>query len=261
MAEFKDKSLDCTRFEELLSDYLEKSLDDRLHLAAAEHAIACPLCHSLMNDVRDSLAACQSSPAPATSMTRIEARIISMTTPETAMSCEEFENALTDYLDGFLPAAIFHRWERHLALCADCEDTPAMVVRSIASCYTYKLDELAVPAGLHERILLATLGTETATDVNPSLIDRAGRWFSGFRLPFALPQLAPVAMMLMLAFFIFSQTASADGTISGVYFKGLELAEQSYNQGASAFRNGQANQPNSGEPVSGATYVDNGDGK
>lgn len=253
--------MDCTQFEELLSDYIERSLDTRLHLAASEHAIACPLCHSLMNDVRDSLDACHSVAIPAASMTRIEARIISMTTPESAMTCDEFENALTDYLDGFLPAATFHRWERHLALCTDCEDTPGMVVRSIASCYTYKMDELAIPSGLHERILLATLGTETAAEIQPSLIGRASEWIKGLRFPIALPQLAPVAMMLMLAFFIFSQTASADGTISGVYFKGLELAEQSYQQGATAFGSGQSATIPSVDPVTGTTYVDGGDSK
>ena len=36
--------------------------------------------------------------------------------------------------------------------------------------------------------------------------------------------------MLIFAFFIFSQTVSADGTISGMYRKSFELAEQTYKQ-------------------------------
>jgi hypothetical protein len=45
-----------------------------------------------------------------------------------------------------------------------------------------------------------------------------------------LPQLAPVAMMLILAFFVFSQTVSADGSLSGVYERSVQLAEQTYKQ-------------------------------
>jgi len=44
--------------------------------------------------------------------------------PETAMACEEFELFLTDYLDGFLPASLYHRWERHAALCGQCTELP-----------------------------------------------------------------------------------------------------------------------------------------
>ena len=45
------------------------------------------------------------------------------------MSCEEFEECLTDYLDGFLPAHLYHRWERHAALCDRCTELPGEVVR------------------------------------------------------------------------------------------------------------------------------------
>ena len=153
----KQNTVNCSQFEELLTDYLDKALDATTNKSVAEHAIGCPLCHALLNDVKESLEACRAIAAPKMSMTRLEARVLSMTMPETAMTCEDFEGYLTDYLDGFLPAAIFHRWERHAVLCGTCEDLPGMVVRSIAACYTYKTDELPVPAGLHDRILEATI--------------------------------------------------------------------------------------------------------
>ena len=77
-------------------------------------------------------------------------------------------------MDGFLPPTSFHRWERHAVLCNTCEDLPGMVVRSIAACYTYKMEELAVPAGLHERILNTTIGTAEAKAVK-RLHGRRGR--------------------------------------------------------------------------------------
>ncbi len=253
------KTVNCSRFEELLSDYIEKTLEVSVHKSAAEHALACPLCHSLLNDVKDSVQACHQLATPKQPLTRLEAKILERTTPETALACEEFEGYLTDYLDGFLPAQMFHRWERHAVMCGSCEDLPGMVVRSIAAVYSYKMDELAVPDALHDKILLATLGTLEARDLRPSIASQFGEWLRGLRFPIGIPQLAPVAAMILVAFMVFSQTVSADGTLTNVYQQGLELAESTYQQSADAW-NGKdtgAVQPPNQDPVSGTTFVDN----
>jgi anti-sigma factor RsiW len=260
MKQQQQNIINCTAFEELLSDYLDKTLVPAEHKAVAAHALSCPLCHALLNDVKESLQICRNISAPAAPVTRLEARVLSMTMPETAMACEDFEGHLTDYLDGFLPAASFHRWERHAALCNSCEDLPGMVVRSIAACYTYKMDEVAVPAGLHDRILQSTIGTVAAGDVKASWTSQAAEWVRGLRFPIGIPQFAPVAMMLLFAFLVVSQTVSADGTITGVYSRSLELAEQTYQQSADAL-NGKpagANESTKQDPLNGATYVDDG---
>ena len=228
--------LNCTQFEALLTDYLDKTLDGSVNTAVAAHAMSCPLCHTLLNDVKESLEACRTISTPTTHFTRLEARVLAMTAPETAMTCEDFEDYLTEYLDGFLPATSFHRWERHAALCTTCEDLPGMVVRSIGACLTYKTEELEVPAGLHERILNLTLGTENAGEVKASWAARASEWVKGLRFPVGIPQLAPVAMMILVAFLVFSQTVSADGSLSGVYQQGVQLAESTYQQSADALK-------------------------
>jgi anti-sigma factor RsiW len=219
-----ENMINCSQFEELLTDYLDKALVNGVQKSVAAHALSCPLCHALLNDVKESLEVCRNIAVPSTPMTRLEARVISMTIPETAMSCNDFEGYLTDYLDGFLPAASFHRWERHAALCGTCEDLPGMVVRSIAACYTYKMEEMAVPEGLHAAILRSTIGTVEAKAVKPSWTSRVSEWLDGLRLP--IPQFAPVGMMMLFAFLVFSQTVSADGSLAGVYQKSYELAEK-----------------------------------
>lgn len=247
--------INCTDFEAHLTDYLDGELDRQTHKAVAAHALRCPLCHALLNEVKDALAVCHEISVPKTSITRLEARILSMTMPETAMSCEEFENHLTDYMDGFLPATVFHRWERHAVLCDRCTDLPGEVVRSIAACYTYKMEEMPLPAGLHARILQATIGTEEARTVKSSVISRLRERVRGWSFPISIPQLAPVAMMMIFAVLILSQTVSADGSISGMYKKSFELAEQTYKQGADIFGNESSPQPQSKsneEPVQGA---------
>ncbi len=228
----KKNLINCSKFEESLIDYLDNVLNKPAKVAMAEHALRCPLCHTLLNEVKSAVEVCREIAAPKHSLTHLEARIISMTTPESAMACADFENHLTDYLDGFLPAAVFHRWERHAVLCEKCTDLPGEVVRSIAACYTYKTEELSLPEGLHTKILQATIGTERAEDVKASWIFNAAEWIRGIRFPIPIPQLAPVAMILMFAFFVFSQTVSADGSISGMYQKSFELAGQTYKQSA-----------------------------
>ncbi|MEP6787272.1 MAG: hypothetical protein ABJB40_02495 [Acidobacteriota bacterium] len=263
MKKEQENIINCSTFEELLTDYLDKTLDMPAFKSVAAHAMSCPLCHTLLNDVKESLEACRKISVPNAPITRLEARVLSMTMPETAMPCDDFESSLTDYLDGFLPAQTFHRWERHAALCNGCEDLPGMVVRSIAACYTYKMDELAVPDGLHDRILQSTIGTVEAKVMKASAGSQIREWFRGLSFPIGIPQLAPVAMMLTFAFLVFSQTVSADGTISGVYQTSVVLAEQTYQQSADAW-NGKTNaldQAPRQDPVTGTTYVDNGDKK
>lgn len=248
--------IDCSTFEESISDYLERTLSNSAHKAVAEHALKCPLCHTLLNEVKESLAACRELAAIESPLTLLEARILSKTMPETSMQCEEFESHLTDYLDGFLPAQLFHRWERHAVLCDDCTDLPGTVVRSLAALVTYKLDELPIPAGLNERILQSTLGSEIAVGANDPLMGRIMDWIREIRFPISVPQLAPVAMMLMFAFLFISQTVSADGTLSDVYSKSIQIAEQTYRQSSEAFSGTSDGQPRTAEPANGTTFVE-----
>ncbi len=240
-----------------MTDYLDNNLDRPLKVAMAEHALQCPLCHSLLNEVRTALEVCHEISAPKHSLTHLEARILSMTAPETAMACADFENHLTDYLDGFLPAKVFHRWERHAVLCENCTDLPGEVVRSIAACYTYKTEELPLPNGLHAKILQATIGTERAKDVRASWISQTIEKLRSLSFPIPIPQLAPVAMIMIFAALIFSQTVSADGSISAMYQKSFELAGQTYQQGANVVLGNEAIEvkPRQ-EPITG-TYINN----
>jgi anti-sigma factor RsiW len=227
-----EKIINCSEFEDVLTDYLDNSLDKLIHKAVAAHAMRCPLCHALLNEVKDALELCREISAPKISITKLEAGILSKTVPETAMVCEDFEEHLTDYMDGFLPAVVFHRWERHAVLCEKCTDLPGAVVRSIAACYTYKMDELPIPAGLNAKILQATLGTTTAEAVKPSRTKEFAEWLRGLSFPIPIPQLAPVAMIMLFAVLIFSQSVSADNSIGGIYEKSIEMAGQTYKQGA-----------------------------
>src|SRR6266550_473101 len=222
----------CNEFENGLTDYLDGALSPEVHKTFAEHAMRCPLCHDLLSEVRNTMQACNAAGVLEPSR-ELEARILVSTMPETAMSCEDFEDFLTDYLDGFLPAPLYHRWERHAVLCARCTELPGEVVRAIGTCYIYVGEEKPLPAGLHERILLATSGSRISQEIRASFGERLASWLRVWLDPIISPQLATVATMLLVAVFVLTNTVSADGSIGGVYSASLRLAEQSYAAGSS----------------------------
>lgn len=266
MTKEKELTLSCEKFEAQLTDYIDKTLDRPTYRVMAEHALKCPLCHELLNDVKTAVAACRTIAEPRQALTRLEARILDRTVPNASLACEEFENYLTDYLDGFLPAQVFHRWERHAVMCDDCTDLPGAVVRSLAAVVEYKLTELPVPEGLHARIMQQTIGTAKARTkakaAGPSVFDQFKEWASNLSFPIAVPQFASVAFMMMFAFMVFSQTVSADGSLTDVYTKSYELAEATYKQGADAFSGKAQETPGIFQkPVSDAAEADREDKK
>lgn len=215
----------CSDFERQLSDYLDGLLENDTSRLIGEHALRCPVCHETLLAVRNTVEACRVAMVPPPSK-ELEARILQMTVPDTAMSCADFEEFLTDYLDGFLPAPLYHRWERHAALCNNCTELPGEVVRSIGACYTYISEEQPLPQGLNERILQATLGTITSEDVKAPWTSRLASSLRSLLDPIVSPQFATVATMLLVAMMVLTNTVSADGSIGGVYQAGLQLAGQ-----------------------------------
>jgi anti-sigma factor RsiW len=215
----------CVDFETLLTDYIEGVVGPETNRQMAEHAMKCPLCHETLSAVKSTVAACRAATVPEPSR-ELDARILQKTVPETAMTCDEFEEFLTDYLDGFLPANLYHRWERHAALCDRCTELPGEVVRAIGACYTYISEEKPLPEGLHEKILQATLGTATPQEIKAPWTARAASRFRLWLDPIITPQLASVATMILVAVLVLTNTVSADGSISGVYDAGMALAER-----------------------------------
>jgi Putative zinc-finger len=215
----------CHEFEDQLTDYLDGTLGVQVNKMFAEHAMRCPVCHDLLSEVKSTLLACSASEAPAPGA-GLEARILLKTMPETALGCAEFEAHLTDYLDGFLLAPLYHRWERHAALCADCSELPGDVVRAIGACYTYKQDDLPVPAGLEARILQSTIGNVLPREVRAPFGSRLLEWLRGALDPIVSPQLASVATLLLVSVFVLTNTVSTDGSVGGIYHASLQLAER-----------------------------------
>jgi hypothetical protein len=219
------KPMLCNEFEDRLTDYLDGALEVEAHKNFAEHAMRCPVCHDLLSEVKNTLVACSASEAPPATV-GLEARILLKTIPQASLTCAEFEEYLTDYLDGFLLAPLYHRWERHAALCDSCSELPGDVVRAIGACYTYKQDEVPVPAGLEARILQSTIGNVLPQQVRAPFASRLVEWLRGALDPIVSPQLASVATMLLVSIFVLTNTVSTDGSVGGIYHASLQLAQK-----------------------------------
>ncbi len=222
----------CAEFEELLSDYLEETLGKAEHVACATHVIGCTACHQLLNEVRSTIEACHSMAAPTDGMSPLEVRILARTAPGALLDCGRFEEHLTDYLDGFLEATVYHRWERHASVCSDCGDLPGTVIRSLAACASVRWDQVSVPDGLERRILDATVGETRIRAAKPRVGDAALEWLKSLGSGLPLPQMASFAAIMLFAAVFLVDGVSADGSVSGVYTRGFELASQTYRQGA-----------------------------
>src|SRR5437588_11622890 len=227
----------CHEFEDRLTDYLDGTLEVHANREFAEHAMRCPVCHELLSEVNNTLLACSGSEAPVPDAA-LEARILLKTMPEAAISCVDFEAHLTDYLDGFLLAPLYHRWERHAALCPSCSELPGDVVRAIGACYTYKQDELAVTSGVERRILQSTIGNVLPQEVRAPFGARLIEWLRGALDPIGSPQLASVATMLLVSVFVLTNTVSTDGSVSGIYRASLQLAERTADSAAKGSEKG-----------------------
>ena len=98
--------MNCSTFEDHLSDYLETALDSRTKAECAAHRLVCRECRALYTDVRAAMGEVNElsegediavSPVLAT-------RILAATTPGKMLSCGEFDLLIERYFDGvFLP--------------------------------------------------------------------------------------------------------------------------------------------------------------
>ena len=151
--------MNCSTFEDHLSDYLETALDSRTKAECAAHRLVCRECRALYTDVRAAMGETSDlaegediavSPVLAT-------RILAATTPGKMLSCGEFDLLIERYFDGvFLPSE-FQTFQNHFDQCRQCRRLLGGIEDAIAMCREAK-EESVAPADLSERIVAATTG-------------------------------------------------------------------------------------------------------
>lgn len=228
--------MDCSTFESSLSDYFDGSLAPKQATLFRTHALQCRACRSLMDDVKTAINVCQRSaeiePPPL-----LETTLAAIPSDHQALSCSGFEELTTEFLDGFLPASIYHRFEEHTEECVECSMLLTGVVYAVAACHSvHTFEEVDVP----EPILARLIGMmpERAPGLAHRVADNLGS-LAGYLLPRTTQStrwtFATAASLAFATFALLLFGFSDDGTVGGIYRQAHVRVSELYTQGADVY--------------------------
>lgn len=192
--------MDCNKFQDSISEYLESALDARQRAECAAHRLICRGCRELYNDVRAAVQLLNSvaqSQLPEPEPASLEARILAATTAGEMLSCIDFDRLIERYFDGVILAPTFQTFQAHFENCLKCRRLMGGIEETIAMCREIKETEIEMPDSLHDRIVAATVGAQASA--GGGWLRRGGdllAQFLGNRIrPFWTPQIAAAALI------------------------------------------------------------------
>lgn len=151
--------MDCQAFEERITEHLDGELKGSKAAAFRSHQMSCPSCRTLLDEVSEAVGACvelQEAEPPLELLSR--ALVIPALHPP--IDCDRFAALVTEFLDGFVEASVYHAFEGHAQQCDGCSDTLAGVALAVAACHSVHFSEdIEVPESLVASILAETSGT------------------------------------------------------------------------------------------------------
>ncbi len=212
--------MDCLKFQDSISDYLEGAMDSRQRAECAAHRLICRDCRELHADVRATMQALGGiAQLEIEEPEGLETRIIAATTAGEMLSCHEFDKLLERYFDGVILAPTFQTFQAHFADCRKCRRLMIGIEDVIGMCHEAKAAEVEVPDSLHDRIVAATVGKSGAPALNWREKLQAGL----FKLaqPWLNPQMA-VAVLIFAAsaLLILSRFGSFGGAVTNTTRQG-----------------------------------------
>jgi hypothetical protein len=232
--------MDCNKFQDSISDYLDCALDARMRAECAAHRLICRGCRELYNDVRAAMQALSAvAQRPMTEPPGLEHRIIAATTAGEMLSCGDFDKLIERYFDGVILAPTFQTFQAHFEKCLKCRRLMGGIEEAIATCREIKETEIEMPESLHDRIVAATVGAKACGDGN-----WFRRWSDAFALflgsrvrPLWTPQMAVAALIFAASSLLI---LSRFGSVTGMATQAGVQAETLFNQGQRAISNTSA---------------------
>jgi hypothetical protein len=148
-------TMNCKEFEGSVGDYVAKELDRSETSRFGAHALQCRSCRSLLEDVKTRLLGSESAGA----VGDLELSLEKIPGEHGRLDCSRFEDLITEFLDGFVPAATYHRFAEHSTGCEDCSDLLTNVVYAVAACHSvHTYEEIDPPGELGDRLLAIVPG-------------------------------------------------------------------------------------------------------
>src|SRR5581483_10413924 len=210
--------MQCSQFEAQLSEYLDGQLAGRDAARFGEHALQCRACRALLDEVKATMSQCGDDEAFELPLL-LESSLLTIAQTHREFDCAAFAEIITEFLDGYVPAATYHRFEEHAAGCADCSDLLTEVVFAVAACHSVHVyEEVEVPATLLDQ--LVQLSATTAPVRTLGISTRISAWAARL-LPraSAAPRwsLATAATIAVASFMLLLFGFSEDRTVTGIY--------------------------------------------
>lgn len=151
--------IDCHRFHDLVTDYLEGTLSPRRRAECASHRLICRDCRDLYESVRETVRTLhdvgeQDHPSPLA----LSEKIITATKAGEILACAQFDELIEQYFDGVILAPNYHGFQHHFLVCDKCRRLIAGIEEAIGLCQEVREAEVEVPVDLPGRIIEATAG-------------------------------------------------------------------------------------------------------
>lgn len=228
--------MNCSKFEELLNDHIDGALASAQSSDFRAHTLQCRDCRALLDEVKAARQACKEEDdveIPASLQSSL-ARIPAENSP---LDCFRFEELITEFLDGFVPAPIYHRFEEHAADCKECSDVLTDVVYAVAACHSiHTYEDYEAPQSLIENLYqvmparrgsFAKVFADRATSIFNLILPRATGG-AAWSLATASVLVVVTATALLFGF-------SDDGTITGIYRQAQVKAAELYSEGSDLY--------------------------
>ena len=225
----------CDTFQSLISDYFDGLLDRKESSAFCTHALKCPDCRVLMDQVRQAIDQCKNTTSIETPVS-LDAVLQSIPDEHAQIDCGSYQELITEFLDGFVPAPLYHRFEEHAEFCASCSELLTGVVYAVAACHgVHVYEEVDVPSELSANLI--GIAVRRQKRLGGLLADKA-RAAAERLIPSPTGRSRRLAMGLSLAAFTFAFLLlgfSDDGTVNGIYRQARVKASAIYNRGSRAY--------------------------
>lgn len=228
--------MDCDRFEEGLSDYFDGLLVRREASLFRAHALQCRECRSLMDDVKAAISVCkvQDEVEPPS---LLEPSLLAIAVEQGTLGCGGFEDLITEFLDGFVPAVTYHRFEEHAETCDQCSALLTGVVYAVAACHSvHTFEEVEVAEPVMARLI--AIAPPRKTRLTRRVADRFAA-FAGGLIPrpsqSARWTFATAGSLAFATFAVLLFGFSDDGTVAGIYRQAHVKASELYSQGAEVY--------------------------
>jgi hypothetical protein len=228
--------MDCTRFEDELSNYIDGLLAKPEADDFRAHALACRGCRGLLDEVKSAIIECRADEDTALPCS-LEDALVSIPDLHARLGCDRFRELITEFLDGYVPAGTYERFELHASSCDECSLLLTDVVLAVAACHSvHTYEDIEAPEGLVKRLL--SIMPEGGLPLRRRIADRISalaarvlpRPTEDARWSFATAFSLTFAICVVLLFGV-----SDDGTLSGVYRQVRVKAAEYYSRGSDIY--------------------------